>query len=367
MAKFDDEHIGGMEYGPVRFRLIGEGSDSKELAGLSRVFLGSMKHFMQLSEIPYLRQKKKLKDGTLISTQSILGFNGMPDMDEITIDRSAVESDDEVIGFIVYRGIHDSPAVYASTVYAYPDQFNEQDEILYGVGGEFADLINIGSLVERADEGHVEYIPGISHDAVRRHWTSGNLDGQYIGRKVLYMFGLGMIGGFPDLPGAASPGNVNYDRYANIGMGAFPKISKENGLIIDVTYENNNAFLCVMQGTVNYNFNQDQFGQWAHATSPDETNFTGSDKTINNFSATATVPKNSKWRCSCSVQLMQSSEGLTLVPVNVYFITKNKIIKKEYSEETTSDYKEIKYLEITLNKRVDKCAVIKSYNTPTYV
>jgi len=109
MSKFDDEHIGGLEYNPVRFRFKGVNAGSKELMRIGRLLLGNMKQFMQLSEIPYLHQTKKLKNGTMITTQSRFGDERMPDMDKIMIDTTLAKKT-ECIGFI----IQDFPVGYGN-------------------------------------------------------------------------------------------------------------------------------------------------------------------------------------------------------------------------------------------------------------
>lgn len=87
MARFEDEDIGGMEYGPVRWRFFGDDANDKELLKVGRVLLGNSKRFMALSGLTYFRpQPARLRNGVVIQTQSIRGHEGLPDMDEITID-----------------------------------------------------------------------------------------------------------------------------------------------------------------------------------------------------------------------------------------------------------------------------------------
>jgi hypothetical protein len=98
MAKFDDEEIGGIEYGAVKFDYRGLFSDADPMRKRGRLVLGEMKRRMALGEIEYGKHKVKLDDGTVIIAKSIKGF---ADQDTVHIDTTNLRISGKCIGFIM--------------------------------------------------------------------------------------------------------------------------------------------------------------------------------------------------------------------------------------------------------------------------
>lgn len=83
--KFEDDHIGGAEHGPVTFRYPqGNEGIAQKYAYLGRVILGELKHWMQLSEVMAAETPEiRLYDDTRIKAKS--NRWGLADIDEISI------------------------------------------------------------------------------------------------------------------------------------------------------------------------------------------------------------------------------------------------------------------------------------------
>lgn len=103
--KIEDEHIGGKEVEPVRFRF--KGDNAKQYTGIGRGILGDLKRQIQLATIdPDMviqnQVTKRLKDGTIIHAHSIFGRDGQHDIDTVHIDTtSRKDGKIRILGYIV--------------------------------------------------------------------------------------------------------------------------------------------------------------------------------------------------------------------------------------------------------------------------
>lgn len=99
MAKQDDEHIGGREYGAIRWAFKGNEDAARKLVGLGRTLLGNLKNRMRLGEIKTLMDMVRLDDGSTIR----FGSNriGLADMDSVEIYVPPGGGRNRCIGYIV--------------------------------------------------------------------------------------------------------------------------------------------------------------------------------------------------------------------------------------------------------------------------
>jgi hypothetical protein len=100
MARIDDEEIGGLEYGPVRWRLPPGTPITPAMNHVGRLILGDLKRQMQLGEITQGQSIiHTFADGVTVQAKSIFGEDGAADQDEIVVTGGPLH--DICLGFIV--------------------------------------------------------------------------------------------------------------------------------------------------------------------------------------------------------------------------------------------------------------------------
>jgi hypothetical protein len=95
-VKFEDEHIGGKELGPVRIRFEGDNIECNKLIGHAKSLLGELKRRTYLADIKCGEEHVILSDKRYISTLYDLLLSGEVEHEDIPIDR-AKRIDIEVI------------------------------------------------------------------------------------------------------------------------------------------------------------------------------------------------------------------------------------------------------------------------------
>ena len=83
--RFEGDHIGGREVGPVQFSFTGDVNAGQQLVNFGRSVLGALKQRMQLGGLQSHNTEVRLDNGASVYASSILGQDGMADIDRVGI------------------------------------------------------------------------------------------------------------------------------------------------------------------------------------------------------------------------------------------------------------------------------------------
>ena len=144
--RWRDKELGSQEMNPVTFKLYGDPGIASKYMDKGRFILGNLKLRMQLNNIKWGRQEVKENDGTII--QVLTNRNGLADIDEISIDVTALSKSKElkILGYIVQgfceknssnssASVEFSATTPSGIVFGYADVHNHS----YGSKASFSD------------------------------------------------------------------------------------------------------------------------------------------------------------------------------------------------------------------------------------